>query len=226
LIYAAVILAATTLGAFVGLGGGVIIKPVLDFIGAEPRIQVDFLSCVAVFTMSIVSTCKQIKNKVSAIRNKSVLFCFFSEDTTLTSKTIGNCFCIQITGKAVHQKNRKRYAFRITAEIANKYGNQTTSYPVNDSSERSNGAGRIIGRHKECAKEYATAGNLIQHKLPHIRLRLVPYRAVGVDGGLLLAVPCIVRTGKEKPRKALAAFSPTPVSDGGEYEALIGGDLC
>ncbi len=64
LIYAAVILVSTTLGAFVGLGGGVIIKPVLDFIGAEPRIQVDFLSAVAVFTMSIVSTTKQIKNKV------------------------------------------------------------------------------------------------------------------------------------------------------------------
>lgn len=65
LIYAAVILVATTLGAFVGLGGGVIIKPVLDFIGAEPRMQVDFLSCVAVFTMSIVSTGKSIRNKVS-----------------------------------------------------------------------------------------------------------------------------------------------------------------
>ena len=62
-IYTAVILAATTLGAFVGLGGGVIIKPVLDFIGQEPRMQVDFLSCVAVFTMSVVSTCKSIKNK-------------------------------------------------------------------------------------------------------------------------------------------------------------------
>ncbi len=68
-VYSAVILVATTLGAFVGLGGGVIIKPVLDFIGAEPRIQVDFLSCIAVFTMSIVSTCKQIKNKVQFKKN-------------------------------------------------------------------------------------------------------------------------------------------------------------
>ncbi|MBQ2848796.1 MAG: sulfite exporter TauE/SafE family protein [Clostridia bacterium] len=68
-IYSFVILAATTLGAFVGLGGGVIIKPVLDFIGAEPRMQVDFLSAVAVFTMSIVSTGKQIKNKVSFQKN-------------------------------------------------------------------------------------------------------------------------------------------------------------
>ncbi len=68
-IYAAVILIATSLGAFVGLGGGVIIKPVLDFIGEEPRMQVDFLSCVAVFTMSVVSTCKQIRNKVEFKKN-------------------------------------------------------------------------------------------------------------------------------------------------------------
>lgn len=62
-LYAAVILIATTLGAFVGLGGGVIIKPVLDFIGKDPRTVVDFLSCAAVLTMSIVSTGKAIKRK-------------------------------------------------------------------------------------------------------------------------------------------------------------------
>ncbi len=73
LIYAVVILAATTLGAFVGLGGGVIIKPVLDFIGAEPRMQVDFLSCVAVFTMSVVSTAKSVINKVELKKNIVVL---------------------------------------------------------------------------------------------------------------------------------------------------------
>lgn len=62
-VYSIVILFATTLGAFVGLGGGVIIKPILDFIGREPRMQVDFLSAVAVFTMSIVSTGKAIRRK-------------------------------------------------------------------------------------------------------------------------------------------------------------------
>jgi len=62
-LYTAVIFVATTLGAFVGLGGGVIIKPILDFIGSEPRMQVDFLSCVAVFTMSVVTTGKYIAKK-------------------------------------------------------------------------------------------------------------------------------------------------------------------
>lgn len=75
-IYSAVILVATTLGAFVGLGGGVIIKPVLDFIGAEPRMQVDFLSSMAVFTMSVVSTLRYIKNKVE-FRKGIILFISF-----------------------------------------------------------------------------------------------------------------------------------------------------
>lgn len=73
LIYAAIILVATTLGAFVGLGGGVIIKPVLDFIGQESRMQVDFLSSVAVFTMSVVSTGKAIRNKIE-LKKSIVVF--------------------------------------------------------------------------------------------------------------------------------------------------------
>lgn len=75
-IYSAVILVATTLGAFVGLGGGVIIKPILDFIGAEPRMQVDFLSSMAVFIMSVVSTLRYIKNKVE-FRKGIILFISF-----------------------------------------------------------------------------------------------------------------------------------------------------
>lgn len=105
LIYAAVILVATTLGAFVGLGGGVIIKPILDFIGAEPRMQVDFLSCVAVFTMSIVSTAKSIRNKVEFKKNIVVLIALgsigggflgsFSMDMLESVANPNNVRCIQ-----------------------------------------------------------------------------------------------------------------------------------
>ncbi len=57
---------------------------------------------------------------------------------------------------------------------------------------------------------------------PQLRFRLVPYRAVGVAAGLLLAVRC---QGAVKGRKEdiLAAFSPTEVSAGGRFEALLGG---
>lgn len=62
-IYAIIIFCATFLGAFVGLGGGVIIKPLLDMIGRDSIDAVNFISCCAVFSMSISSTIKHITAK-------------------------------------------------------------------------------------------------------------------------------------------------------------------
>lgn len=53
--------------------------------------------------------------------------------------------------------------------------------------------------------------------------RLIPYRAVGTSCGLLLALPCKI-TMQHKFYTGLVAFSPTPVSDGGAYDALTGGN--
>ena len=51
------------------------------------------------------------------------------------------------------------------------------------------------------------------------------YRSVGVDRGLLLAVRVDqVQVGEEDRGPMLAALSPTPVSDGGGYRALLGAD--
>lgn len=65
----------------------------------------------------------------------------------------------------------------------------------------------------------------LRERCPQLPVRLLPYRAVGTEGGLLLAVPCKARVEKRKPQDVLLAFSPGPVSDGGGYEALIGGTL-
>ena len=55
------------------------------------------------------------------------------------------------------------------------------------------------------------------------RFRVLPYRAVGVERGLLLALRLDkVQVGGEDRGAMLAALSPTPVSDGGNYRALIG----
>lgn len=55
------------------------------------------------------------------------------------------------------------------------------------------------------------------------RFRLLPYRAVGVDRGLLLClrVDRALVGGRDRGR-LLVGLSPTPVSDGGGYGALIG----
>ena len=55
------------------------------------------------------------------------------------------------------------------------------------------------------------------------RYRLLPYQAVGVSSGLLLAVRLdSVKIGVERYEDMLAALSPTPLADGGDYQALIG----
>lgn len=62
IVYFIVIILANTVGAISGMGGGVIIKPVLDTLHFHPLVAISFYSSVAVLTMSIVSTLRQMKN--------------------------------------------------------------------------------------------------------------------------------------------------------------------
>ena len=56
--------------------------------------------------------------------------------------------------------------------------------------------------------------------------RLIPYRAVGVDCGMLLALKTdSVSVNGRGVGSLLMALSPNPVDDGGAYQALIGGDV-
>ena len=63
ILYGFVVFLATLLGSFVGLGGGVIIKPVLDVINAHSLTESSFFSSCAVFAMSITSTTRHIIKK-------------------------------------------------------------------------------------------------------------------------------------------------------------------
>ena len=72
ILYGFVVFLATLLGSFVGLGGGVIIKPVLDVINAHSLTEISFFSSRAVFAMSITSTTRHIIKK-SPIKPSIVL---------------------------------------------------------------------------------------------------------------------------------------------------------
>ncbi len=72
LIYSVVIFLSTLLGAFVGLGGGVIIKPMLDVLHMHTLAEISFFSSCAVFAMSVTSTAKYLKKGVSF--QKRILF--------------------------------------------------------------------------------------------------------------------------------------------------------
>lgn len=62
-------------------------------------------------------------------------------------------------------------------------------------------------------------------KVPELHPRLIPYKTVGVENGLLLAITPdkVMVSGREE--RQLLAFSAASVSDGGGYEALIGGTI-
>lgn len=64
IIYFLVIVFANSIGAISGMGGGVIIKPVFDLIHVHSVAAISFYSSVAVLTMSVVSTSKQLKNGI------------------------------------------------------------------------------------------------------------------------------------------------------------------
>ena len=55
LFYFFICITATTLGAIAGIGGGVIIKPVLDALGGLSVASIGFLSGCTVLAMSVVS---------------------------------------------------------------------------------------------------------------------------------------------------------------------------
>ena len=61
IIYFLVIILANSVGAVSGMGGGVIIKPVMDFFHFHDVASISFYSSFAVLVMAMVSTYRQIK---------------------------------------------------------------------------------------------------------------------------------------------------------------------
>lgn len=84
---------SSVVGAICGIGGGVIIKPVLDATGIMEVTTASFLSGCTVLSMSVVSFYKNLKNGKQASFNKS-----FACILTLGSVLGG------ITGKSLFQK--------------------------------------------------------------------------------------------------------------------------
>ena len=63
LIYFILALFATTVGSLTGMGGGVIIKPLMDVLGDYNVQTIGIVSSITVFSMAVVSVGKQIKAK-------------------------------------------------------------------------------------------------------------------------------------------------------------------
>ena len=72
-VYFAVILLACILGAIVGLGGGLFIRPIFDTIGYHGMQDIQFFSSVAILSMAVVSTYKKTKDGMDIDKNKAFL---------------------------------------------------------------------------------------------------------------------------------------------------------
>jgi uncharacterized membrane protein YfcA len=72
-LYFLIALCATTIGAIAGLGGGVIIKPILDFLGNYNLSTIGVLSSATVLSMSIISIIKQVSYKFQLKIRKTCL---------------------------------------------------------------------------------------------------------------------------------------------------------
>ena len=63
IIYFIITLFATTICSLTGMGGGVIIKPIMDVIGNFDVHSIGIIASITVFSMAFVSIFKQINNK-------------------------------------------------------------------------------------------------------------------------------------------------------------------
>ena len=80
----------------------------------------------------------------------------------------------------------------------------------------------VLVAQRDCVAPLLPAG-LLPDERGRSRFRLLPDRAVGVAGGLLLALRVDeAQVGGRSRGASLVALSPSPVSDGGAYTALVG----
>ncbi|MFB1052235.1 TSUP family transporter [Paraliobacillus sp. JSM ZJ581] len=87
---------ATTLGAIAGLGGGVIIKPVLDFFGHYDLSTIGILSAATVFSMAAVSLIKMRKMDVTIDKINSALIAGGSILGGFIGKAVFNYFVMSL----------------------------------------------------------------------------------------------------------------------------------
>ncbi|MBL3715702.1 sulfite exporter TauE/SafE family protein [Lactococcus muris] len=73
LLYPFIIIIANVIGAISGMGGGLIIKPLLSLLGFHSLPEIVFYSSVAVLVMALSSTARQIKNGIK-INGRNVIF--------------------------------------------------------------------------------------------------------------------------------------------------------
>ncbi|BDQ60761.1 hypothetical protein EfsSVR2332_08390 [Enterococcus faecalis] len=95
------------------MGGGVIIKPVLDFLGFHSLNSIAFYSSVAVFVMSISSTYKQYQNGVQIEWKKAASISFGS----LVGGMLGDLLLNQAIALAPNEESTTNPIYHHVADL-------------------------------------------------------------------------------------------------------------
>ncbi len=90
---------STSIGAVSGIGGGVIIKPVLDTIGQYEVGTIGLLSSITVLSMAVVSTIKQYISGIRFEGRRTVFLSFGSIVGGITGKILFSVLCRSIENK-------------------------------------------------------------------------------------------------------------------------------
>lgn len=117
IIYFLVGIIATTIGAISGIGGGVIIKPVLDTLGNYDISTIGILSSFTVFSMSIVALSKYIKNKVKLDGKRTVSLAIGSIIGGVLGKSLFTLFLEVLNNDLIGQKIQSTILFILMGTV-------------------------------------------------------------------------------------------------------------
>lgn len=115
---------STTIGAISGIGGGVIIKPVLDMLGQYDISTVGVLSSLTVFSMSIVALLKNMKNKVELDGKRTISLAFGSILGGMIGKYMFNMFLNLLQNNILAQKIQSIILFILMILVLVLYTNE------------------------------------------------------------------------------------------------------
>lgn len=101
IIFFIVSLVAATVGAISGLGGGVLIKPVLDAVSGYPVAQISFMSACTVMTMSVVSLIRSKKGEVRLDGKRGTFLAIGAGAGGILGKQIFNTAVADLPGEKV-----------------------------------------------------------------------------------------------------------------------------
>ena len=104
IIYTIVILLASILGAIVGLGGGVFIRPIFDAIGHHSMLEINIFASTAILSMAVVSTIKKLQDGTKIAPKIALLISMGS----VAGGMLGNLFIEHLIYTAYDEANVQR----------------------------------------------------------------------------------------------------------------------